>query len=218
MLNPIKIFVASTGGRLLLLPATVTGLVGIVGIAKGLGLDMPGISWWAIAFFALLPISVWSIVGLIRKVTELDHSLNEIDDVLYSVTTSPILTVGHKKGTATYEINLGFNIQTSKPIIYEVIKMTGKLNGVLLPDLNQVTSKGSIVLPNENRWFKLPSAKFPWKPQVWRGEMDYELAFGSPSNSKKFQLKKKVTVEAVPGRCNESIVSEHRGLSEGYAQ
>jgi hypothetical protein len=74
----LKTFFASVGGRWFILPATVSGLAGLVSLLQSFGLTwVPDISIWALILFAVLPISAWSIGGLLLKVVKLEELLAE---------------------------------------------------------------------------------------------------------------------------------------------
>jgi low affinity Fe/Cu permease len=148
------------------------------------------------------------------RTTELERKLDESNDVLYSVTTTPLVTVAHKKRTAVCDVQIGFNISTLKPIRYDVAHISGTINNVAMPSLTHLQLQGSLVIPNENKWFNLPSKKLRWEPQLWLGEIEFKIFFWPPTNPKKFFLEKKSYIEATSSHCRESIISESRGLNE----
>lgn len=76
----VSIFIESVGGRWFFLPATVTGLAGLVAILRARGVTwVPEISWWALAFFALAPLTVWSVIGLLKKVVSLEKEISQLN-------------------------------------------------------------------------------------------------------------------------------------------
>lgn len=73
----ITLFLESVGGRWFFLPATITGLAGLVALLQAQGVTgIPEISWWALAFFALAPLTAWSVVGLLKKVVSLEAEIS----------------------------------------------------------------------------------------------------------------------------------------------
>ena len=69
----LRIFIESVGGRWFLVPSAVTGIVALVTALKGLGMSwIPDLSYWELALFAVLPVAVWSIVGLMVRVLKLE--------------------------------------------------------------------------------------------------------------------------------------------------
>ncbi len=72
----LRILFQSVGGRWFLLPGFVSGTAGLIVLLKGLGMIwLPDISYWALAFFVVLPISIWSIPALVRKVSHLQEQI-----------------------------------------------------------------------------------------------------------------------------------------------
>lgn len=70
-----RIFIESVGGRWFLVPSAVTGIVALVTVLKGLGMFwIPDLSYWELALFAVLPVAVWSIIGLMAKVVKLEDT------------------------------------------------------------------------------------------------------------------------------------------------
>ena len=72
----LSAFINSVGNKWAMLPGFISGGVGVVGTLGNLGVTwLPEISWWAIAFFVLLPISLWSLPTLVVKVVRLEERL-----------------------------------------------------------------------------------------------------------------------------------------------
>ncbi len=72
----LSVFLASVGGRWFWLPGFVSGAAGLTVLLKSLGMTwLPGISYWALALFVILPISIWSIPALVRKVSKLQEQI-----------------------------------------------------------------------------------------------------------------------------------------------
>jgi hypothetical protein len=79
----VTLFVEAVGGRWFFLPATVTGLAGLMALLQAQGVTwIPATNWWALAFFALLPVTMWSVAGLLKKAVSLERENASIKGTL----------------------------------------------------------------------------------------------------------------------------------------
>ncbi|SDB51983.1 hypothetical protein [Bauldia litoralis] len=72
----LKAYLSAVGGRLFLLPSVISGIVGLLGILKGLGVGfLPEITapWLILLAFSI--VAAWSIAGLLNKVVTLQRQV-----------------------------------------------------------------------------------------------------------------------------------------------
>ena len=76
----IKAFFTALGGKWLLLPGVLSGVIGVLGIFRDdLGVSLiPEISWPLIALLAATPIVAWSIAGLTHANVKMARQLEEL--------------------------------------------------------------------------------------------------------------------------------------------
>jgi hypothetical protein len=73
-------FLQSFGSKWVVIPGFVTGLAGVVAISKSLGFTwIPDVGWWAIVFFAFVPIAAFSIYELIKKTIDSDTNVEALN-------------------------------------------------------------------------------------------------------------------------------------------
>ena len=126
----IKIFFAAVGGRFFLLPGFVSGMAGLVGLLKGLGMSgLPDISWWAIALFVVLPLSLWSVPALVLKVVKLERQLKPKFRLIYANVPGHI----DKIQTAQMPYCIGIKNESDKTIPGVRVKVGGKFADGFFP-------------------------------------------------------------------------------------
>lgn len=96
----------SVGGKWILLPGFLSGTIGLWEAFRGWGLSfLPELSGWAIAFFAMLPISSWVIGGILIKIVKLEKKLEpKISLSDPNFTTLPKLAKGKAKRTYSLKV------------------------------------------------------------------------------------------------------------------
>lgn len=106
----ISIFFASVGGKWFLLPGFVSGCAGVIAILRGLGLTwVPEVSYWALAVFVVLPMSIWSIPALIRTVVKLQDRLEPKVEIRFEPKNPWVVRV---RATTPSKTNLTNSVET----------------------------------------------------------------------------------------------------------
>lgn len=75
MRNYVSAISKAVGGRLFLLPAAASGIIGLYGFVQSQVYWLPKLSLWALLPIASLPLLVWIVVGLLSRVVELEARL-----------------------------------------------------------------------------------------------------------------------------------------------
>jgi hypothetical protein len=76
----VREFFRAVGGKWFLLPGIVSGCIAFLTLLQGFGVTIiPEVSVWAMAFFAIVPISAWAIAGLLHRVVELDRKITALE-------------------------------------------------------------------------------------------------------------------------------------------
>lgn len=125
----------SVGGKWFFLPSFLSGTIALYDRFREWGINpLPELSGWTIAFLAILPISLWSIIGLLRKVVLLEkklepkltmelveHKSNSFRKWYVKITNPSMQTIRKCKVIVIELENLPFNYRPTSeiPLVWE---------------------------------------------------------------------------------------------------